>query len=302
MVRNIFKGVLSLLVVVCFSINIYAIDKPLDSFVYDETKVLSQATIDEINAINDSLKAGCKAEIAVVFINFLDNIMIDDFAYQTFNAWGIGDKERNNGVLYVVSLGDGEFYAVSGSGIEKVISGSVLLEIQEGEVLDYLNKADYDQAALTFVEKTSALLADYYDINLEDNQASNIVSDNNNHQGKANTGDNFMVMLIVAIMTIFILIILWSFIVGMTSRGRSYYRPHRVPRRYHPPHYRPGPNPMRSAPRPQMVRRPASIKSSRSSRSVSVSGRPSRSSSRSSRSFGGGSTRGGGAGGRFGKH
>lgn len=104
-------------------------DRPENQYVLDEAEVLSEETEQEIIAENQDLFQETGAQIVVVAVDFLDGEDIDDYAYSLFNIWGIGSQERNNGLLLLLAIGEENYYAQAGTGIEDYFDGAKLQDM-----------------------------------------------------------------------------------------------------------------------------------------------------------------------------
>lgn len=81
----------------------FAMPKPnKDFFVYDEMKVLSQETKDNIMKTNMELEKKTKAQIVVATIKDLEGKTREDYALEMFRKFGIGDSKERNGVLILL--------------------------------------------------------------------------------------------------------------------------------------------------------------------------------------------------------
>ncbi len=57
-------------------------------------------------------------EISVVTIQSLDGDTVENVAQEIFTAWGIGKKEKNNGLLFLISISDRKTRIHTGYGVE----------------------------------------------------------------------------------------------------------------------------------------------------------------------------------------
>ena len=114
-------------------------DRPENQYVLDEADVLSEETEQEIIAENQDLFQETGAQIVVVAVDFLDGEDIDDYAYSLFNIWGIGSQERNNGLLLLLAIGEENYYAQAGYGIEDYFDGAKLLIAADCTAYAYAN-------------------------------------------------------------------------------------------------------------------------------------------------------------------
>jgi uncharacterized protein len=69
-------------------------------------------------------------EIGVLVIASLDGETIEDVAYRTFNAWGVGGRGADNGVLLVIAMREHRSRIETGKGI-----GHLLTDVQSAHIL-----------------------------------------------------------------------------------------------------------------------------------------------------------------------
>lgn len=136
-------------------------DHPEDGCVLDSAGVLSDATEGEINRKNESLFESTGAEIAIAAVDFLGGQDIDDYAYSLFNYWGVGSQERNNGLLLVLAIGEDDYYAVPGYGIDDLFSGGELQTLLDDYLEEDFAKGDYDAGVKKFFDAAYAELSAY---------------------------------------------------------------------------------------------------------------------------------------------
>ena len=82
-----------------------------DFYYLDNANVLSEALEGEIFFANKLLYDACGAQIVVVTVDSTGRDAIDDYAYELFNSWGIGDAAKDNGFLLLLAIEDDDYYA-----------------------------------------------------------------------------------------------------------------------------------------------------------------------------------------------
>ena len=102
------------------------VDPPENTYVADYADVLTADTEQYIIAHNQTLNAATGGAIEVVTVDFLDGMDIADYAYELFNSWGIGDGEADNGLLLLLAIGEENYYAMPGAGIEDALTAATL--------------------------------------------------------------------------------------------------------------------------------------------------------------------------------
>ena len=68
-------------------------------------------------------------EVAVVIVESLDGESVDAYANRLFNAWGVGKKERNNGVMLLWAPAERKVRLEVGRGLEDAIPNTAAADI-----------------------------------------------------------------------------------------------------------------------------------------------------------------------------
>ncbi|MCL1805592.1 MAG: TPM domain-containing protein [Clostridiales bacterium] len=136
-------------------------------FVADLAGVLSADTIDFINDYSWALTEACGGEVIVVTVDFLNGLDSEQFAYRLFNDWKIGSPERDNGLLLLLAVGEGKYWALRGEGIRQQFSDGLL----DAYLTDYLeadfDAGDYDAAVYQFAAAAFGQYERMYNIKLD---------------------------------------------------------------------------------------------------------------------------------------
>lgn len=93
-----------------------------DNYVYDGGRLLNDKTVKEINAECARARKETTCEVAVAVVEDLDGLSIEDYAYTLFKNWGLGKKDKNNGVLLLVVPSENKARIEVGSGVEGVLT------------------------------------------------------------------------------------------------------------------------------------------------------------------------------------
>lgn len=115
--------------------------------VNDFAGILSES---EQASLESSLRAfEDTTSIAIVIAVVTDLCDMDkaSYSYQLFEKWGIGNKEKNNGVLIMVKPkeidGRGEVFIETGYGMEGVLPDAIAKRIVENEIIPNFKNKDY---------------------------------------------------------------------------------------------------------------------------------------------------------------
>ena len=99
--------------------------------VHDFANLLGGEQARAIEGICRDVEGQTTAQIAVVTVPSLDGQTVDDYAHELFNSWGIGQKDVNNGVLFLVAPNERRARIEVGYGLEPLLTDALC-----GQILD----------------------------------------------------------------------------------------------------------------------------------------------------------------------
>lgn len=175
-------------------------------YVYDEAKVLESDTVNYIINLNKEMEAKTGSQVVVAVVNSLDGMEIEDYAVRLFRKWGIGDKQKNNGVLLLVSLEDRKVRIEVGYGLEGALSDSKAGNILDDYMIPYFEENKYDIGIRRGFTAVNSVIQDEYGIELEtlDSELSEILT--------------LIIVIFIVVLVTAIVIYFWG---GSSSGGRS---------------------------------------------------------------------------------
>ena len=100
-------------------------------FVNDFAGVLSSDSISEMQKKGESLYYKTKAQAVVVTVSNMGGEAIENYAIKLARQWGIGDAEKDNGVLLLLAVEERKVRIEVGSGLEGAIT-----DIKSGFIID----------------------------------------------------------------------------------------------------------------------------------------------------------------------
>jgi hypothetical protein len=124
-------------------------------WVNDFASIFKQEDIDKMNEFLTDFEKKTTVEIAVVTISSLNGKSIKMYASGLFNAWGIGKKDINNGILFLVVPNDKQLCIHVGYGLENVITNVVASRIIDEIATPRFKKGEYGQGSYEVVKKLS---------------------------------------------------------------------------------------------------------------------------------------------------
>ena len=165
----------ALRVLLCLALLLVALSAPAmtktvspgpDFYYLDEADVLGEALEGEIFFSNQLLYDACGAQICVVALRSTGIEAIDDYAYDLFNDWGIGDGDRNNGFLILLAIDDEDYYALPGSGLDSRFSAGTIKSYYDQYLESDFAAGRYEAGVKKFFEAVFQRISDTYSANV----------------------------------------------------------------------------------------------------------------------------------------
>jgi uncharacterized protein len=114
----------------------------LSGRVVDEAHVLSPQVQSALTAKLQALEQKNGDQLVVVTLSSLRGLEIEDYGYQLGRAWGIGQKAKNNGALFIVAPAEHKVRIEVGYGLEPVLTDALSSVILQTTVLPKFRAGD----------------------------------------------------------------------------------------------------------------------------------------------------------------
>ena len=180
MIKTILK--LLLLAFICFFLagilsdddepgtsNIQVPPKPSASsgiYVQDYAGIISAPARSYLQSLGQQLDQKTTAQLVVVTVKSLNGVPLEDYSLKLLRDWGIGNKEKNNGVLMLVSTGDRQSRIEVGYGLEGKLTDSFTGKIQDQYMVPYFRKGTYEEGIARGYEALAQSIAKEYNMQL----------------------------------------------------------------------------------------------------------------------------------------
>ncbi len=123
-----------------------AVVKPTDEFyVNDYAEVLSPATRQHIMSKSPSLYKQTGAQIVVLTVKSLEGLSVEEYALTVGREWGIGGKEKNNGLLILLATEDRKIRVEVGYGLEGALNDAKAGRLLDNYALPHLQNNEFDE-------------------------------------------------------------------------------------------------------------------------------------------------------------
>ena len=113
-------------------------------WISDRAEIIPWQTERDLNRRIDMLMGRTSAELAIATTPKLETGQsAREFALNLFNAWGIGDRNKNNGVLLFVSKADRRIEIITGKGLSEILPDREVSSLIQKEIVPAFRQEDY---------------------------------------------------------------------------------------------------------------------------------------------------------------
>jgi uncharacterized protein len=135
----------------------------------DYVGILDQPTRDYIVSVGKELEDKTGAQSIIVIINSLEGTDIESYSFELFRSWGIGTKEKNNGLLILLALNDRRWKVEVGKGLEGAITDIGSARVMEEFAVPFFQSGNYGEGLKQSYSKYADSIALENGVTLEKN-------------------------------------------------------------------------------------------------------------------------------------
>jgi uncharacterized protein len=169
--------------------------------VYDYANVISASDKQQLESMIDELEQKTGAEIAVVTLQSLDGGQIDDFTNRLFEKWGIGQKGKDNGLMFLAAMQDRKMRIEVGYGLEGAIPDSKAGRIRRDVITPYFKANQPGKGITAGIAVISQEIAKEYGVTLTGSATQ--YRYNTSASQRSKKGNPFVTLILVVLFVIF---------------------------------------------------------------------------------------------------
>jgi uncharacterized protein len=111
--------------------------------VHDFANLLSPADRQSLEQLALDVEKKTTAQMAIVTVKSLDGLTMEEYAHTLFDQWGIGNRQFNNGVLFLIAPNEHRMRIETGRGIEPLLPDSRCGELADEHVVPHFQRGDF---------------------------------------------------------------------------------------------------------------------------------------------------------------
>ena len=127
-------------------------------YVSNPDNILSPSTVSDIDHILYALEQKTGIQVLVVAVSGIEGGDCFDFAYRLGKEKGVGQKERNNGLVILLSTEERCIQFATGYGLEGVLPDAICKRIQNRYMVSHFGKGDWNTGMLEGIRAVNGYL------------------------------------------------------------------------------------------------------------------------------------------------
>lgn len=130
----------------------------LNAPVIDTVDILTSAQHQAISTRLHQIHEAGKAQMAVVIVPSTNGEPLFDYAMKLADRWGLGNKDRDNGLLIVIAINDRQMQILTGYGLEGIIPDVIAKRIIREQMTPAFREARYADGIMQAIDAIDSRL------------------------------------------------------------------------------------------------------------------------------------------------
>lgn len=127
-------------------------------YVSNPDGILTAADVQQLNRIIAQMEQNSTAQVAVVIVNSIGQENPKVFATRLFETWGIGQADKDNGLLILSVMNQRRTEFETGYGLEAVLPDVYCYRIGMQELVPHFRNGDYGRGLIAAVQRIKGIL------------------------------------------------------------------------------------------------------------------------------------------------
>jgi uncharacterized protein len=126
--------------------------------VTDLAGILDSGTKERLVQLILDVQQRTTAEIAILTVPSTAPEAIEDYSVAIFDRWKIGERGKDNGLLFLVAVQDRRLWITTGYGLEGILPDGKIGEIRDRAIVPYFRAGRYAEGILRGTEELASVI------------------------------------------------------------------------------------------------------------------------------------------------
>lgn len=185
-------------------------------YVVDLAGVLDGQSKRQLSTLLQDLENRTTVQMVILTVDSLDGQDINSFSLQTAEQWKIGQKDKDNGLLFVIAMRDRKYRFEVGYGLEEILPDSVVGTIGRKTLVPYFKQGRYVEGITGATGEILKIIGNRYGVEMSG--VDQLAGTRNRQQEDGFSGLIFFFFVLVS------LLIMYSRSVNRKMRPKGGYR------------------------------------------------------------------------------
>jgi uncharacterized protein len=132
-----------LLLFITAAIPVFALEGPPSDYVEDRAGIIDAQTKAGLSARLKALNDKTGVQMVILTVPTTDGIPIEEYSIERAQKWGIGQKGKDNGILFVIAINDKKYRIEVGYGLESIMPDSLAGTIGRQYLVPKFKRGDF---------------------------------------------------------------------------------------------------------------------------------------------------------------
>lgn len=151
---QLFLSITLFLLPIAFALDV----PPLQAPVTDRARLFSSSELQELNTYLYAIHEKSDIQIAVLTVPSLEGELIEDYSIRVAEAWQIGKKGKDSGVIMVIAAADRKIRIEVGYGLEATLTDAQTNKIIRSIITPAFKQNEYGRGTLLGVKNIAAVI------------------------------------------------------------------------------------------------------------------------------------------------
>ena len=126
--------------------------------VTDLAGILDKDTTERLLQVILDVRERTTAEIAILTVPTTAPETIQEYSVAVFDRWKVGKRGQDNGLLFLVAVGDRRLWITTGYGLEGTLPDGKVGEIRDRQIVPYFRAGQYAEGILRGTEALAGVI------------------------------------------------------------------------------------------------------------------------------------------------
>ena len=131
-------------------------------YVNDLAAIFTSSQVEELESYLKNYKDSTSTQITVVTVESLEGMDASMYAAKLGDKWGVGQADKDNGIVFLVAPHDRKYYIATGKGLQDRITDLFLIRLKERVIIPEFKRGNFYSGVLSGVMQITDKLSGAY--------------------------------------------------------------------------------------------------------------------------------------------